>query len=725
MVTLRLALVSALACGIVAGVPCSVARAAEGDVTFGSQWWDQSAPDAKYHEFSQVPRGGFIESFLLREWSGRNSVALWGANTIRKDQAAKLTWANGARWRMDLGYAEIPHSFSDVARWGWTQGAAGVFGLPDSLQARNQALPSSYTQRMTDFLKSAPGIGLGFNTNVSSARLRARPAMGWQFEARSALRNRSGLKPYAIDFGFSTALENPEPVNQRMVDADFIASYQRARFSAQAGVGLSSFTNRVSTLIVDNPKRITDVSGGDGPKAGALDLYPDNRVVRGSAALSYLLSKSTAFAATIGIAHGTQDDPFLPFTSNSALPQSSLDSLPARQLDAKSVQMNGDVRLTTRPTKSLDGTLRFNYTDYDNQTEELNFIGQAPYDVSWQRYIEMPNHILSNTQWRAGVDLGYALTSRVKLGAIAELRVRERTAREIEKDDETILGGKVRLRLMDGFAAAAEYTRGDRSSDEFLLEDYSGFKTRTASGSTAGLYDSVGVLEQPGLRRFDVADRVQDRATADVSYALGERVDLSVNYAFLRSEFGSDTTLGLQDEELQTVASSATFHVSEKLDLTGGYGLGLTETNQISRASGAIMTFRPDSNWTAKLNDEEVFFFAGVDWAAGSKVSFGVDFQSSRTISEFDLGNGLNNAADLPKTKYRRHNLVLDARWRWLENTTLIGRWAWEGYDIEDWATTDVPLIFPVTGTANAIFLGDSSQSYHANRLALVVKHTF
>lgn len=725
MGTLRLAVATALACGMVAGAPSSAARAAEGNVTFGSQWWDQSARDAKYHEFSQVPRGGFLESFLLREWSGRNSVALWGANGLRNDQASRLTWANGARWRVDLGYTQIPHSFSDVARWGWLQGRPGVFTLPDSLQARNQAIPTSYTQRMTDFLSTAPGVGLGFNTHISTARLRARPARGWQFETRGTLRNRSGLKPYALDFGFATALENPEPIDQRMVDADFIASYQRERLSAQATVGLSTFTNRISTLLVDNPKRITDLNGGDGPRAGALDLYPDNRVVRGSAALSYLLPRRTAIAATLSIAQGRQDDAFLPFTSNSALPQSSLDSLPARNLDAKAVQLNGDVRLTARPTKGLDGTLRFSYTDFHNETEELNFIGQTPYDVSWQRFIEMPNHILSNTQWQTGLDLDYALTSQVRVGGIAEFRVRERTEREVEKDDETVLGGRARLRLVNGLAVRAQYTRGDRNADEFLLDEYNGLKTRTAIGSTPGLYDSLGALEQPGLRRFDVADRIQDKATTDVSYALGERVDLSATYAFLRNDFGSDTTLGLQDETIHTVASSATLHVNENLDLTGGYGLGLTETNQLSRSSPATMTFKPDSNWTAKLNDEEVFVFAGVDWAPRTKLSFGVDYQFSRNRSKFDLDNGLHNAADLPETVFRRHNVLLDARWHWLENTTIMGRWAWEEYDINDWATTDVPLIFPTTGTANAIFLGDSSRSYRAHRLALLVKHTF
>ena len=729
MTTLRLAVATALACAMVASAWSPAAQASDSEFTVGSQWWDQTSPDAKYQEFSEVPRGGFLESFLWREWSGRNSVALWGANALRSDQASKLTWANGARWRLDLGYAQIPHTFSRVARWGWAQSAPGVFNLPDTLQQRNEVIPGTYTQRMKDFLASAAPVDLGFKTNISTARLRARPVRGWQFEARGTSRQRSGLKPYALDFGFNTALENPEPINQRMLDADLIASYQRSRLSVQGSVGLSRFDNEISTLRVDNPKRITDRVGGDGPGVGALDLYPDNQVMRGSVALAYLLAKRTSIAATLGVAEGKQDDDFLPFTSNSALPQSSLDSLPARSLDGKTRQLNGDVRLTTRPARGLDGVLRFHYTDYDNQTEEHNFIGQSPYDVSWQRFVEHPNHIFSNTQWQTGADLDYALSSQVKLGVIAEYRARERTEREVEKDKETILGGRARLRPLEGLAVDARYTRGDRTLDEFVGEDYRGFRSRTVPPGSAPwdtlIYDVPAQLEQPALRRFDVADRVQDNATVGLSYMVGERLELSGNYSYLRNEFQGDTLLGLKDEESHNLATAATFHVNDRLDVTAGYGLGRTETNQISRSSGAAMSFVPESTWTAKLTDDERFLFAGIDWMPTAKVSLGLDYQLSRNDDDFDLDNGLGNAADLPGTRYRRHELVFDARWRWLESTTLIGRYGWEEYDVDDWAVNDVPLIFPVTGTANAVFLGDSSRGYRAHRLALLVKHDF
>jgi MtrB/PioB family decaheme-associated outer membrane protein len=723
MATLRRLMVAALAGGVVMSAMSPVARAGDGEFTIGGQWFDQTVPEAKFQEFREVPRGGFLESFMAREWSGRNSVALWGANGIRSDQASRLTWANGARWRVDLGYAQIPHTFSQIARWGWLQSAPGVFSLPDSLQARNQAIPGSYTQRMADFLKTAPEVGLGFDTKVSTARLRARPARGWQFELRGTQRRRSGIKPYAMSFGFNTALENPEPIDERMTDADFIADFRRDRVSLQASAGLSVFQNRIDELKVDNPKRITDLAAGDGPAVGVLDLYPDNRVVRGSLALGYTLPRRTAINATLSMAETRQNDLFLGFTNNSALPQSSRDSLPAQSLDGKARQLNGDVRLTTRPVAGLDGTVNFRYTDYDNRTPELNFIGQTPYESGWQRFIEHPNHPLSNTRWQTGLDLNYAFTPQIRVGGIAEYRVRERTHREVEKDTEKLFGGRVRLRPVEGLSVAGLYTRGDRQADAFLTDEYIGLKV----GATPNLYDTPGLVEHPALRRFDVADRVQDRATADVSYAFGERLDLSATYAFTRNDFKNDTTLGLQEDRMHSIASAATIHLNEKLDLTGGYGLGKGRTFQRSQTSaGAAFAFTPDSNWTAKIDEEEVFVFGGFEWAPHARLSVEANYQFSRNVTDYDLtGTTTVPAVDLPQTIFRRHETLLDASWHWLENTSIIGRWAWEDYDVNDFASNSVPLIFPVTGTANAIFLGDSSQGYRAHRLALLVKHTF
>jgi len=44
---------------------------------------------------------------------------------------------------------------------------------------------------------------------------------------------------------------------------------------------------------------------------------------------------------------------------------------------------------------------------------------------------------------------------------------------------------------------------------------------------------------------------------------------------------------------------------------------------------------------------------------------------------------------------------------------------------VDDWATNDVPLIFPGTGNAKSPFLGNAREGDRAHRIALLVRHRF
>ena len=716
-------------CGFVA--PARAESHVDGYFTAGGQGWDQSAPEAKFHEFREVPRAGFLQDYLWSYWSGKNALTLWGNHFGQTDQINRLMLANGVRWRLDLGYQQIPHNFSDIARTPYFQQTPGTWVLPDTLQARNQANAAGYTARMNDLLNSAANIPLGFRTDVTTARLRGRPSQDWQVEAKGSMRQRSGEKSYAMTFGFSTAMEIPEPIRQRMIDGDVIGRYQKQNLKMSVDAGVSTFENSVSTLTVDNPKRVTDVNGGDGPKQGVLDLYPDNHVLRGTVALAYQMAKRTTITGTFGMSQGTQDDKFLRPTSNTALPQSTLDSLGRRSgaiaysLDGKMDQTNADVRLASRPMDKLDGAIRFHYVKNDNKTSSIDFTGFAPYDVSWQKRIYTESDAPGNTQTITGADADYSLMHSLRVGATAEYRTFERTFREIEKDNETVLGARAHYRPMGGMVLDAKYTHGDRKLDSFNEEDYLGYTTRLAVPVT-GVYDSLVQIEQTDLRRYDVANRVQDKITAGAGYSLGENIDLGVSYYYQNNDY-KDTELGLTGDKEQNVVATGTYHASERIDLTGAYGYDWMENTQNSRESNsATLSSNPINNWTADITDNDVFVQAGANWAVRpEKWTLLGNYTFSRHQTKYDLSNGANTAQDLPNTLYRLHQLQIEARYQLRKRTSIAARYGWEKYTTDDWATNNVPLLWPQVGAATAIFLGDSSQGYIANLVALVVTHSF
>ncbi|HSQ61119.1 MAG TPA: hypothetical protein VLT84_11950, partial [Acidobacteriota bacterium] len=118
---------------------------ADGEVVFGTQWWDQTEREAKYQEFGDLPNGPYLESFVLRDalWGGR--YAITGTKALRDDQSTEATYRK-PRWTLSLGYGRTPHNFSFITRSPYGVIAPGKLVLPDTLQQANQdASNAGYT----------------------------------------------------------------------------------------------------------------------------------------------------------------------------------------------------------------------------------------------------------------------------------------------------------------------------------------------------------------------------------------------------------------------------------------------------------------------------------------------------------------------------------------------------------------------------------------------------
>src|SRR5580765_7342777 len=103
---------AAISISVLAGLWLSAGSAiadSEGQATFGAQWWWQSAPEAKYREYRELPRGGFLESFLLRDAQDSWAGTMWGRNSFQTDRDLGLMISHGVKWRLDGRFQDIPH----------------------------------------------------------------------------------------------------------------------------------------------------------------------------------------------------------------------------------------------------------------------------------------------------------------------------------------------------------------------------------------------------------------------------------------------------------------------------------------------------------------------------------------------------------------------------------------------------------------------------------------
>ncbi|MCC6650991.1 MAG: MtrB/PioB family outer membrane beta-barrel protein [Candidatus Eisenbacteria bacterium] len=701
-----------------------------GNVTFGSQWWNQSVDEAKLQEFLVLPKGGFLDSYYLRDSRGSVNASMWGTRALEDDQRHGLSVSKGLQWRVDAEFNGTPHLYSMTARSPLYQISPGVFVLPDSVQRLLQQYApvtgNAYANTLRDLLNTAQSTPLAMQTNVQKLRLRAHTGKEWQFDVSAVRRDRQGSLAFGVPFGIgsSTMTEVAAPIDQRMVDADATGVWSRAGMKLMGSVGLSTFENEVSTMRVDNSRRLTDATSG-GTAVGQLDMWPDNKVMRGRVAFSKQLPRMSTFTATVGVSQAKQDDDFLPFTSNTALAQSNLDSLPARNVEAVVTTIVQDYRLTGRPMNKMYGTLRYRAEHNENETPTIHFKGFSPYDASFS-VGAVENHQWGGSSTILGADVDYELADWADLSLLGEHRTRTHEFREVEEDAENVFGAGLRLRPLDAVDITGNYRVGQRRLDSFIAEDYL---------NAAGLQ-----LEPKGLRRYDVADRDQSMANAAVNWVVSPKLDLSVTYSWTQDDY-KESQYGLQNADNMLVFVEGTIHASKTLDLTGGYGFGQVETKMASNeysASSRPDTLQNSMDWWIDTQDRNVYVFANADWwVKPNKMVLKADYTFSRSMNKYDfsnqtlLANGTRRAeaVDVPNTFYRSNDVTFEARWKWSAMMDLALQFQYVQFDVDDFAVNDLTLLGGSFSGANfapnAIYLGDGYRDFTARRVAVMASRKF
>lgn len=718
---IQLALPAMIALSIAAACP---AFAADGEVTIGAQWWNQTTREPKwFDEYRDISSGPMIESFVILDKIDGGRYSLVGTNALRHDQQTSLLYRR-PRFTVGIMYKEIPHNLSWATRTPYARLGPGVYALPDAVQRRIQGDSASTSARTADLqslLNGARTEPMGFRTDVTRALLKGRIGGGLQLDVRGSRRMRQGDKIYSMTLGgFSNVVEIPEDISQQIVSGEARLSYSRNRMVLEASGGMEGFINEVDALIVDNPRIAADSTIGS--SRGRLDLYPDNRTLRGALRAGFQLPHHSVLNAYAGIAETKQDDRFLPYTINSALP---VFALPAPDAHAKAVTVTQDYRLHTSPSKYANATFRFRRNDYENKTSFHTFPVVILYDQAVD-VEDVTNERFEYARSTGGFDLDITPMSRLVLGGTAEYNWRTRSIREVTKDKELAFEGRMNYHpAVRGLILEGRFRHGDR---------------RLNHDPTEELIDEG---EQRNLRRFDVGDRVQDWGRARVGFQPSGRSDVSTYYEYIRNKyedqrldgigtiaFPTDTIgqLGLLDETRRNIGANLSYELTKKITLRGGVGYSKLYTNQRSRTSPASVTQAADSTWQARIVDRFVFGSAGVDWQAmPDRLSLGATWELERAPTSYNLNSiGLRPPAqDLPDTKYRRMGVGLES-WYKLDKgaTTLGARWNWEEFHAQDFQTTVIPLLYPSVNPT-ILFMADNFRDYRAHIFSVMVRRAF
>ena len=213
----------------------------------------------------------------------------------------------------------------------------------------------------------------------------------WDLLASYSREHESGSRPIGLIFNSSPSAsltggfgaEVPEPIDYFNNTVKVRAEYVRRRLSLQVGYTGSFFQNDTSALFFDNPFRTTDcvaptgcTAATQGPARGEVDLYPDNHAHYINLAGSLLIMKSLRLLFSINAGWLRQDDPFVPYTTNTIL-LAGTGPLPASSLHGEKQTLAMNYKLIQSLGKKFEIKAGYRQYDYNNNTPSAQFHTRA------------------------------------------------------------------------------------------------------------------------------------------------------------------------------------------------------------------------------------------------------------------------------------------------------------------------------------------------------------
>jgi MtrB/PioB family decaheme-associated outer membrane protein len=368
----------------------------------------------------------------------------------------------------------------------------------------------------------------------------------------------------------------PLPVDQTIQDLSASISYNQADWLLSFTATYSRFDNELDSIWFDNPYTPL-VPGSD---AGQLALDPDNHALKFKLHGRYNYARAASVKLSYSFAELTQDQAFIPYTTNVNL----LSSLPQADLQGKVHTSDFSLRLNHRFSRDWTGRIKYRYRERDNKTTALLLrpvitdvylaadLMTLPYDFTTGsadaslEYRPMVGHLLN---------LGYKHEEK------------QRNLQAVHSSSEA------------GFNAHYSATL----SPQWRLK--LGGERLDRDGSAPEKFDYLGVDENPLMRRFNVAERQQDKAKLQIFYTPLEQVSATVSGQYSHQDY-SETELGLTENRQQNINLDLNWHPNQTVDIS----LFLQQEEITTQMAGGNNFFSP--LWQAQNRDKIFSYGASI-----------------------------------------------------------------------------------------------------------------
>ena len=414
-----------------------------------------------------------------------------------------------------------------------------------------------------------------------------------------------------------------------------------------------------------------------------------------------------------------------------------------------------DYALTNRVVKPLSFGVRYHSYQLVNKTADFSSDGIVPLDQAFVKETVGNSHFEYRTDLIEG-SVDYQVFEPLSIGVKYGTEWETRNDREVRDTTEKTLTASSDFKPARWTLLRGSYLHAHRRPQDF-------------DNTTNVNEDTVGVLsELPGLRRFDVADRLRNQGKVLWQLNPGP-FTIGFNGSLTHDNFqpgvgdptGSDigfnlpgTQYGLLENRDAAAGANLSWEASDRLAFDAYYDYEQTKALQrtsqdflAGTSSDGIVRQSPLGDWTLKTLDR--YHMTGVSALIGGtadRLSFRLayDVTMSRGANNYinvgsnvfaPLNNGSTTLGSLvspPDTKYMKQDVSIKTNVKLSDRVSVVLGYLFEKYDVSDWQNQNIPLVGggAVRSTSTGagltnIFLGTNLQNYVAHVGSAVVRYKF
>jgi MtrB/PioB family decaheme-associated outer membrane protein len=458
----------------------------------------------EYQDFAQQVIAPELK-LLLNDKQDQVFADFHALNVAQTNELYDLHMGSYGLLDIDAQWQEIPHFLSDDIAQSPYSSDGGNFTLP-SIPAKPASGVTSGTNVESWVNSTAHPLSLSLLAGVANLTVRYTPQPNWTYSVNFNFQNPSGERPYGELFGPNPGTYNvtelAQPIEYDTYNYGAGVQYANGTWLAGFRYDGSSFQNQINTLTWQNPDTWGQSAGGacassatysptagTGPCEGRDFTYPDNQAHTFTLTGGLNLPMDTHLMANLSYGWWLQNQGFIPFTVNSALPSQPL---PRQSLNGDVSPLFANFTITSRPLDKLRLKATYSYFDYQNHDPPVTFTDIKTLNDVASTWSAVAYPFSFSTQ-TIQAEASYSLTESLVASLVGRIETFHNSGLMVSQQDTTSYGPVLDFTPYEWLQFRGSYQHAFRDSPGY------------DNNRTTLVNQNGGSTEFDDLRRFDEA----------------------------------------------------------------------------------------------------------------------------------------------------------------------------------------------------------------------------